>query len=663
MFARIAFILLFVFCFTSHNLAFDIDEQYIAFENEHGNKAVLAAETLLDSIGMPMTFDENASKDEVKAELLRAIILYSCQEGDFTRAVSYGETAVDFYRSQGSLMDVAGTYMTLGNAYQWMGNYDDAVRSYNACSEIMDEIGGPMAKVNKRYVLNNMAVMYLEMEEFDLAEEMWNKCIELTNEDDMSDMSQYQQDSLRSLNLAVYYQNLAEIKLAELNQIDSKVPEHANKANEAISLLEQSLEWDNQYNADQSVVASVMMGLAKAYFEAGRSDEANAKMDSAYSLLNENGDTYTMTALKIMKGDMQLKLGHNDAAEQLYLEALPLARDNHYNEYEMDALRGAYECTKDKHPDKALTYFKERTAIKDSLYNLEQQTLVRDFEVKYKMEEKEHELVMQREKNQQNKRLLWLSTIIALLLLTLLIIGIGIGRRRKRRLELEEHLLFVVSHDIKTPVASQSQLLEMTCEHYDDLPDAEVKENLQVLKASSDELKEKLQNIIYWVKDEMGDNKHELTTFSIREVAQEVVQEQVLQVKMKNLSIVNEIGSECLGHDDASTVRIVLQNLLSNAIKFSWTNGEIHLQAKEQNKCYWISVVDHGMGISQERIHHLLKGIVPFSEGTNGEMGTGIGLFVSQQRLDRNGGSIRIESQEGQGTTVSFTIKKAYGDE
>ena len=55
----------------------------------------------------------------------------------------------------------------------------------------------------------------------------------------------------------------------------------------------------------------------------------------------------------------------------------------------------------------------------------------------------------------------------------------------------------------------------------------------------------------------------------------------------------------------------------------------------------------------------LLKGFAPYSQGTEGEVGTGIGLFVSQQLLSRNGGKITIESQEGQGTSVSFTIKKA----
>jgi len=659
MLARLGFILISVFCFVSQNITFDIDGQYAAFESEHGEKAVLTAQTIMDSIGMPTTFEADADKDDIKAELLKAIILHNCELGDFSRAVNYGEMAATFYHERGSLMDEAGTYMTLGNAYQLMGNYDAAVRSYNTCSEIMDEMGGPMAKVNKRYVLNNMAVMYLEMEEYELAEEMWNRCIASVNDADPGFSPDDNIDSLRALNLATYYQNLAEVRLAQINQLDNDDADRKKKADEAVGLLEQSLDLNTRYNAEQSIVVSVIMGLSKAYFEAGRTAEADIQMDTAYRLLDGQGDPYMMTTLHLMKGEMEHKLGHDREAEQRYLEALAIARENHYSEYEMDALRGAYECTKEHQPDRALTYFTQSTALKDSIFNKEQQTLVRDFEVKYKMEEKEHELALQQQKNQQNRRLLWLVSIIGLLLLALLLIGLTIARRRKRRLELMEHLLFVVSHDIKTPVASQTQLLEMTCEHYDDLPATEVKDNLQVLKTSSEELGEKLQNIVTWVKDEMGSANPEPTPFSLHALAQEIVHQQAVQLKMKNLKVVNAIPPEYQGFDNVGMVRIVMQNLLSNAIKFSWPDGEICLQATEHNKHYWLSVVDHGQGISAERQRQLLKGIVPFTEGTHGEMGTGIGLFVSQQLLDRNGSSLRIESQEGQGTTASFTIHKA----
>ena len=124
-----------------------------------------------------------------------------------------------------------------------MGQYEEAIRNYNLCSETMDQIGGPMAKVNKRYILNNMAVMYLEMGEYDQAEEMWNRCIASVNDDDPGFLPQYNQDSLRCLDLATYYQNLAEVRLA---QADNGDPNPQEKIDDAISFLEQSLDYSER---------------------------------------------------------------------------------------------------------------------------------------------------------------------------------------------------------------------------------------------------------------------------------------------------------------------------------------------------------------------------------------------------------------------------------
>ena len=602
-------------------------------------------------VGHDNLIDDHADPDSVKAELIRYL-----EEDDFDKTVGFAEAAVEFYRSRNNLMDMAGCFMTLGNAYQRMGQYEEAIRNYNLCSETMDQIGGPMAKVNKRYILNNMAVMYLEMGEYDQAEEMWNRCIASVNDDDPGFLPQYNQDSLRCLDLATYYQNLAEMRLA---QADNGDPNPQEKIDDAIRFLEQSLDYSERYGAEPNKIVGRLTGLAKAYFETGRTDDANHNLDAALQLATTLNDPYMLTAIHLLKGDVKLKLGQNENAEREYLDALSLAQENHFGEFEMEALRGAYECTKDSQPKRALAYFTQNAALKDSIYNKEQQALIRDFEVKYKMEEKEHELTLQREKNRQGKRLLALSAIVALLLLVLLGVVLVVLRQRKRRNALKDHLLFVVAHDIKAPVVTQSQLLEMTNEHIDEMTLPEVKESLQALQMSTDDLNEKMQNIIYWVKGEMGKAESQSLHFMLRELVDEVVDEMALQTRMKSLTVVNTIPADWEGYDDVDIVRMVLQNLLSNAMKFSWPQGEINISATEAQGHYWISVTDHGMGVAKEKQARLFNDVVANTKGTEGEKGTGIGLFVSRQLLKRKGGDIRLESEEGKGTTVSFTVNKA----
>ena len=612
---------------------------------------LLAILFVLCFVANGFVIDDHADPDSVKAELIRYL-----EKDDFDKTVSFAEAAVEFYRSRNDLMDMAGCYMTLGNAYQRMGQYEEAIRNYNLCSETMDQIGGPMAKVNKRYVLNNMAVMYLEMGEYDQAESMWNRCVASVNEADPGFLPQYNQDSLRCLDLATYYQNLAELRLA---QADSDDPNPQEKIGEAIRFLEKSLDYSERYGAEPNKIVGRLTGLAKAYFEAGRTDDANHNLDTALQLATTLNDPYMLAAIHLLKGGVKLKLGQNENAERAYLDALSLAQENHFGEFEMEALSGAYESTKDSQPKRALAYFTQNVALKDSIYNKEQQALIRDFEVQYKMEEKEHELTLQREKNRQGKRLLALSATVALLLLVLLGVVLVVLRQRKRRNALKDHLLFVVAHDIKTPVQTQSQLLEMTHEHIDEMTMPEMKENLQALKVSADDLNEKLQNIIYWVKCEMGNAENPPKRFVLHDLADEVVGEMTSHIQMKSLTVVNAIPAEWTCLDDDNIVRMVLQNLLSNAVKFSWPNGEIKISANETSEGYWVAVSDKGMGIPKDKLQRLFNDVVTNSDGTIGEMGTGIGLFVTKQLMERHGGKVKLESEEGRGTIVSFTVKKA----
>ena len=104
------------------------------------------------------------------------------------------------------------------------------------------------------------------------------------------------------------------------------------------------------------------------------------------------------------------------------------------------------------------------------------------------------------------------------------------------------------------------------------------------------------------------------------------------------------------------TLPIVLQNLLSNAVKFSYPNGEVGVEAEQRGARVWVTVSDNGMGINEKKLEKIFNFMTTSAVGTEGETGTGIGLFVSKQLVDRMGGEITIESQKGIGTTVRFSV-------
>ncbi len=588
---------------------------------------------------------------------LRAKILQCFNESRFVEVIDYSEQALALYEQAGDKYNKAGCYNTIAGAYMRMGQYDEAISNYNICTEIMDEIGGDMAAVNKRYIMNNIASIYFDMEEYDQSEEMYWKCIDMLG--DTGD------DPKANLDLATYYQNLSGVRLMQAGLTAADDPQHDKTLADAIDFAEQALDLSQRYDDNQEKIINRRIALSRAYQAAGRLEDAHAQLDTALVIAQREKELYFETTIVMLNGQYAYERGDNTAAEQHFLRALDLAKENQYNQIYMECLQGAYQSTRDSHPERSIGYLEECNKMRDSIYNENQQALIRDYQVKYQMAEKEHELELQEEQTRQSRRLLWLTLVAATLLLVLVVVLAHNAAQRKRRNEMltrlnntKDQLFTVVSHDIKTPVLAQEKILDLTCKYFDDMSPTDLKESLVALKSSTKELKTKIINVITWVKGMIGDTDSQAEPFNLSEMADKVVRSQAFEIGLKSLRVTNAIPADWMGNDDTRIVEMVLLNVLSNAVKYSFADSEIRLEAEDGGERYLLKVVDHGRGIAEEKLNKLLKMMTSSTEGTGGELGTGIGLFVSRQMMDRIGGTLTIESEEGRGTTVIISINK-----
>jgi len=634
-----------------------IKTQYQAFERERGEKAFKVAQAVMDSIGAPVNFDADTDKDEIKAILLKSLISHYFSINEFDQVFAYAEIAIPFYRDQDDLMDVAGCYHTMGIASQYLGRFNDAINYYKMCSDVMEEIGGPMADRNRRYEINNMASIYLMMDECEQAEEMYLQCIDLLGE--------VGTDTLANRDLASYYQNLVGVWIEELSKMDPDDERRDVLVGKAVDYAEQSIDLSKRYGDQLEKMAFRWIAISKAHFEAGRVKEAQAEVDSAMVIIQELDLKYLETATYILKGDYAYRLGHYDEAEASYLEAASRAEENHFDEYCVESLNGAYLSSKSNHPERSIGYLERCKAWEDTIYNQEQQELIREYQVKYQTAEKEREIAIQQAENAKSRHRVTMLIIAVTftVIVSFMLLYLAFKRRKqnellKRRNKFKDRLFAVVSHDIKAPIDTQAQMLDMMYDNVETIPPAELKEGLAGMKLMANQMKEKLQNLICWVKRELGDDGSQASLFNLRELVQKVVDEQAAHAAMKSLVITNEVPTEWDVFDDVNVSRIVLQNLLSNAIKYSNPGGAIKLCAVEEGARYRIVVEDNGVGINKEKLAVLLKKTTASDEGTQSEMGTGIGLMVSRQLTDRIGSRITIESEEGKGTKVSFTLNK-----
>ena len=608
----------------------DIDSLFRIFDNNRGEVAYRAAVAIDEAVGREPNFDADSDKDEIKLKVLRTMILYFFNNNDFQHVVQYSEVGIEHYDKIGDPFNEAGCTMTLANAYQRLGQLDKAIECYNRCNELMDEIGGEMAEVNKRYVINNIAEIHLAMGEYDTAEEMYQKCIAMLGTVDVN-------DTASNLDLATYYQNLAEVRIAQSNP-------------EAVGYAEQSLELSRRYQDTPHKIINRLMALSKAYRIVGRDGESDRLMDEALQTAKDNGETFLETSIYLQKGD--------------YAKAIAMADENHYDELLQEALEGAYQQERDKNPRLALEYYERSVMMKDSVFNETQQQLIRDYQVHYATQEKEHALQMEQEKTKRNRMYVIVLAVVAALLLLIALIWYRLAQTRKKRAEelahlneTKDHLFSIVSHDVRTPVGAMGAVLRQMTDGYDTMNDTDRKANLIMLRTSAEALDDRMANIIHWVKGELANSRIDPVDFNLSELVDESVKTQETAINAKLLRVSNEVAPDLTVHDDATVVRLVLQNLISNAVKFSYPEGEVKVKAEKKANCVWVEVADNGMGISEKKLDKIFKFMTSSASGTGGETGTGIGLFVTKQLMDKIGGEITIQSVKGEGTTVRFSVR------
>ncbi len=590
---------------------------------------------------------------------LKTLIYAHIDNGEYVEAIRYLWMSEAYYKQENDLFNLAGCYSTLGYSYQRTGQFEEAIQCYNQCAQYMDELkensGNPsMYERNIRYTRNNIAGIYIAMEEYDQCEQMYLKCL---------DELGTPKDTIDYLDQSTYYGNLVNVYLAQMESMPEE--QRKKKLAECVDMAEQAVELSKRYGDMPSRCANRMISLAESYAAVGRMDEAFEVAAEAMAIAEAENDLLLKNDINILYGDLYQNQADFKKAVEWYDEAIRQAEAGHFDEQRLVALNHAYEACKNYDAKKALAYYERWEALKTQIFNERQQQLIRDYQVRYELNEKDHQLQIQQEKNRQNRHLLLVLSLVIGLLLILLLVWIRLNRLKKvqnRTLTkmngLKDNLLQVVSHDVKTSIFAQNLVLDQLYQHADSMSAPELKGHLFQLKTSSDALKYKLTNIIQWIVSELGTKESHPVLFKLDSLVRSCVAIHEAELNSKQLSMDIDIPADLECYDDATVVSFVMQNLLSNAIKFSGPQGKIHIGWQEEQEKVWVSLTDHGMGIPADKLKMLTKDLVSPSVGTAGEKGTGLGLLVCQRLLERNGAEIRVESVEGEGTTVRFTINK-----
>ncbi|HAS43062.1 MAG TPA: hypothetical protein DCS93_21460 [Microscillaceae bacterium] len=225
---------------------------------------------------------------------------------------------------------------------------------------------------------------------------------------------------------------------------------------------------------------------------------------------------------------------------------------------------------------------------------------------------------------------------------------------------MKDRLFSVIAHDLRSPLNTISGFLNLMQLQKDAMTPEEIEVlTSQMIKSVKNTL-DLLDNLLHWSRSQMGLMKINVQPIELSELVDDTFDLLALNAKSKNIELVKKDEQSYTVMADAHMVDIVIRNLVSNAIKFT-NDGciTVHCQDAPDHQVE-LTVQDTGIGISPEDAQKLFKVDSHFTtEGTHREKGTGLGLLLCKELIERNEGRIWVESTPGEGSAFKFRLPKA----
>lgn len=233
----------------------------------------------------------------------------------------------------------------------------------------------------------------------------------------------------------------------------------------------------------------------------------------------------------------------------------------------------------------------------------------------------------------------------------------------KKNMELNEanaqkdKLFSIIAHDLKNPFGHILNFSGLLLDHYDHYSESRRKQFIELINKSSQQIYLLLENLLDWSRSQSGKMDFFAQNIDLEKIVMEVVNLLNYTATSKNINLYMSVPPGMILYVDEFMLKTVLRNLIGNAIKFTPDNGTVQIAAKNSNNETIISVIDNGVGMDIELAGSLFTLDLSLTQpGTRGEKGTGLGLLLCKEFVERHGGKIWVNSTPGTGSVFSFSI-------
>ena len=562
---------------------------------------------------------EIGNRVSIGKNLINLGVVYE-RKTNYIKALEYYQEALKINEEIGSKHILAINYVDIGLVYKELGNYSEALKYFKSALLINEEIG---AKRNSAITIGNIATIYDEQGDSELALE--------------------------------YYQK----SLKTFEEIGFKIG-----------------------------IASSFINIGSIYYEQGHYSKSLEFYQKSLRINKEIGDKNNTS---VSLGKIALiynKTGDFDTAIKYAKESLDISKEIgslKWQKFSYKYLSDAYQGLGNYKT--ALEYKDLWIEIKDSIFNTEKIKAIADIQSRFENEKYEKQIIQQKVEleKQRTQRNMLIIAFVFMIIFALIILS---SYRQKRKanillaeqkkkieatnlvLERQKHDLelanatknkffSIIAHDMLSPFNAIVGFSRILLEDHNEINNEERQHLIGSVLKSSESAYDLFENLLEWSKTQTDNITLHLETYDINFLLSDPILYIESSAKEKNIEVVNTVNTMFTLFVDIDMLKTVLRNLNSNAVKFTPKGGKITIGAWQTETETFFSVKDTGIGMSNEK-QKILFDITKKTNtlGTNREGGTGLGLILCKEFVEKHGGKLWVESTVNKGSKFIFNIPK-----
>jgi len=634
--------------------------------------------------------ERNELKDTFRLDILQTLIREFINI-DINIAERYSKKINEIINKTKNPYWIANAYNIFGLVYWAKSDFTKALDYFLLSAKVNDSLNNQIGLLRN---YGNIGLLNYSTQNYDKAIEYTTKAMQLAEK-----LKMKRELSLAYGNLGIIYQSIKKYK-------------------ESLTFHKKSLKITQELNDRRGIIRN-LSNIAVVYTSINNFFDALEYYSNALDLANQDNDNRSIVLLEGNLGVTYYKIATDSAnkpnqtqrhnylklSEKYLLKAIELAKKMNFT----DALYEYYPSLSRTYAElndykKAYAFNELYYAIKDSLFNIENNRVINDLQSKFEKQLVEKENLLLKKDNQVKQITIYASIVVILLVLVGLYFMYRNNKITKRlneqleeqnqkimdaKIELErllevisaknielevtnkeladtnatkDKLFSIISHDLRNPLQAILLNSEILTNFRNKMSEQDQQERINQIMISSSNLNKLLEDLLQWSRSQMNKIEIHPIDFDLHSLVNVVINLHSEQAQQKQITLENKIPQNLIVYGDMSTINTIFRNLISNGIKFTNKGGCVTIGCADQSGDYCeIYVQDNGVGILPEKLEKLFSVSKSFTtRGTNNESGTGLGLILVKEFVDMNNGQISVESQVGIGTTFKIKFPKTH---